>query len=86
MYKTIAFFRDLQDNGHTYRPGDTFPRGGLTVNAARIAELSGNDNARGYPLIEAVETPVQAVEAKGEEIPAEAAKTAARPSRSRKKG
>ena len=51
MYKTVIMFRDLTDNGHVYHPGDTFPRDGMTVDAARITELSGSANRRGCPLI-----------------------------------
>lgn len=50
-YKAIAFFRDGQDDNRAYRPGDTFPRAGLAVSAARLAELSGSANRRGIPLI-----------------------------------
>ena len=51
MYKAVVMFRDAQDNGHLYRPGDTFPRDGLKVDAARIEQLSGTENRRGIPLI-----------------------------------
>lgn len=51
MYKAIALFRDLQDNGYVYHPGDVFPSDGKTVDADRIAELAGNANLCGYPLI-----------------------------------
>lgn len=50
-YVAIVFFRDGQDDCRAYRPGDTFPRVGLTVTEARLAELSGSGNARGIPLI-----------------------------------
>lgn len=55
MYRVIKYFTDLQDNGHPYEKGDTFPRDGLEVSAERLAELSGKDNLRKEPLIEAVE-------------------------------
>lgn len=55
MYKVIKFFADLQDNNHLYDVGDTFPREGLSVTDKRIAELSGNENKQGQPLIELVE-------------------------------
>lgn len=54
MYKVIEHFTDLQDNGHPYNVGDTFPRSGLSVSDGRIAELAGNYNKRGIPLIELV--------------------------------
>lgn len=55
MYRVIVFFTDLQDNNHPYNAGDTFPREGLEVSAERLAELSGCDNLRNMPLIEAVQ-------------------------------
>lgn len=54
-YKVINFFTDLQDNNFAYEVGDTFPRKGLEVSEARIAELSGSDNLQKKPLIAAVE-------------------------------
>lgn len=56
MYKVIYFFTDLQDNDHPYNVGDIFPRKGVEVSKARIAELSGSDNKQGRPLIEEVQT------------------------------
>lgn len=38
-YKTTKAIRDLQDNQHYYRAGDTFPRNGLKVDDERVAEL-----------------------------------------------
>lgn len=55
MYKVIAFFTDLQDNGHAYNPGDDFPRKGVKVSSERIAELSGDKNKQHKPLIQSVE-------------------------------
>jgi len=51
MYKVIKFFVDLQDNNHPYKPGDTFPREGKEVTAERLAELAGDKNKQGCPLI-----------------------------------
>ena len=51
MYKTIVMFRDMQDGGHMYLPGDPFPRNGIMVNPERIAELASDANRRGCPLI-----------------------------------
>lgn len=55
MYKVIKYFTDLKDKNHPYNVGDTFPRKGLKVDEERIAELSGNENKQGTPLIEKVE-------------------------------
>ena len=55
MYRVIEYFTDLQDNDHEYRAGDTFPREGLKVSEARLAELVSAENLRGIPLIELVE-------------------------------
>ena len=44
-------FVDLQDNNYLYHAGDTFPRNGKEVDAGRVAELSGSDNAMGRPII-----------------------------------
>lgn len=51
MYTVIERFRDLRDGGHIYHPGDTFPRSGLSVDQARLDELSGTGNRVGRPLI-----------------------------------
>ena len=58
MYKVISSFADLQDDRHVYKAGDTFPRKGVKVSEERIAELSSDKNRRGFPLIEAVDTPL----------------------------
>ena len=55
MYKVLEFFNDLQDGGHAYYPGDTFPRDGVVVSGARLEALSSTNNARGMKLIEKVE-------------------------------
>ena len=54
MYRVIYKFKDLQDNDHIYEVGDKFPRKGLVVDDARIAELAGSENKLGAPLIEEV--------------------------------
>ena len=51
MYKVIRFFTDLQDNDYPYNEGDIFPRDGLTVTKARLAELSSPNNRQKVPLI-----------------------------------
>ena len=55
MYKVIKFFVDLQDNNQPYNVGDTFPRKGLNVSEERLAELAGDKNKQGQPLIELIE-------------------------------
>lgn len=55
MYKVIEFFNDLQDGNHPYHAGDVFPRAGVEVTEARLAELAGKNNKRGIPLIQFVE-------------------------------
>jgi hypothetical protein len=55
MYKVLEFFNDLQDGGHAYHPGDTFPRDGVEVSGIRLDALSSTNNARGVKLIEKVE-------------------------------
>lgn len=69
MYKAISYFKDMKDNMHSYNPGDTFPRDGLTVSEKRLEELSTNKNRRGKPVIEFVEEPIE--EEKVEEVIAE---------------
>jgi hypothetical protein len=64
MYKVIKAFVDLQDCNFPYSVGDAFPRNGKTVTAERLAELAGNDNKQGEPLIKLVEEPKAAAPAK----------------------
>ena len=54
MYKVVKSFADLQDNGHKYNVGDSFPREGLEVSDARVAKLAGTSNRQGVALIEEV--------------------------------
>ena len=58
MYKVIKRFYDLQDNNHQYEVGDIFPHDncGYPVSDERIAELAGNTNKIGEPLIKEVKT------------------------------
>lgn len=51
MIRVIKTFYDLQDNGHQYLPGETYPRKGYKATDARIAELAGNENKLGEALI-----------------------------------
>ena len=54
-YKVINPFFDLQDKErHTYKVGDPFPYKG-EVSEERVAELTGNKNKLGKPVIELVE-------------------------------
>lgn len=55
QYKVINHFTDLKDGNFAYKVGDIFPREGLKVDEARIAELSGSNNKQKKPLIKAVE-------------------------------
>ena len=51
MHKVVKAFTDMQDENHVYNVGDDYPRKGATVTDERIAELSGNHNRVGCPLI-----------------------------------
>ncbi len=51
MFKVIRMFADLQDGNHVYNVGDEYPRKGVKVTDERIAELAGNTNKQGAPLI-----------------------------------
>ena len=50
-YKVIHSFFDLQDNNFPYSEGDIFPRKGMEVSEARIAELSSDKNLCRMKLI-----------------------------------
>ena len=51
-YKVIKFFHDLQDNNRPYNVGDAFPHAEANPGSEeRIAELAGNHNLQGVPLI-----------------------------------
>ena len=77
MYKVIKRFHDLQDvtktkSGdmyHEYNVGDIFPRKGKEVSEERLAELTGDGNRQGVPLIVLVE------EKETSETPSDASKT-----------
>lgn len=51
MYKVIKAFTDLKDGCYIYHSGDVYPRKGAFATDDRIAELAGNGNRMGYPLI-----------------------------------
>jgi hypothetical protein len=63
-YKVIHYFTDLQDFNHPYNVGDTFPRVGMKVSSARLAELSSADNKQKKPLIKLVEEKAPIIEEK----------------------
>ncbi|MBO6269291.1 MAG: hypothetical protein J6N19_09160 [Clostridium sp.] len=50
-YRVCKAFFDLKDNGHPYFAGDAYPRQGMSVSPARIAELAGSNNRQRVPLI-----------------------------------
>ena len=51
MWRVIADFSDLKDNGHVYHAGDVYPYKG-EASPERLRELSGRGNKIGKPLIE----------------------------------
>lgn len=75
MYKVIKAFTDLQDNFHSYKVDDVYPRKGYEPSAERIAELSGSNNLQGKVLIrlveEKTEAPKKATAKKASKKPAE---------------
>lgn len=65
-YKVVHRFRDLQDNDHIYKVGDTYPRKEIKiedVDPERIEELSGTQNKIGEILIKAEKEEVKEKEA-----------------------
>ena len=64
MYKVIYKFADLDDNDYIYNIGDEYPRKGYEPSEKRVAELSGNKNLIGKPLIEKVKQDKKPVEEK----------------------
>ena len=53
-YIVVKHFTDLQDHGHKYAEGDTYPREGYEPSAERIEMLSTAMNRQRTVLIEAV--------------------------------
>lgn len=51
-YRVIERFKDLQDNDRIYEVGDIYQG---SKSKKRIAELSGDENKIGKPLIEKVD-------------------------------
>lgn len=97
-YIVLTRFADLRDGNHIYEAGDDYPRPGYTPTDNRIAELAGNYNRMGEPLIvdvdapcdecavEAPETPVEAPQDEPKGNPAESVETPKKARRSRQKG
>ena len=97
-YIVLTRFADIQDRNHIYEAGDEYPRPGYTPTPNRVAELAGNSNKQGKPLIvdvdapcdecavEATETPTEAPQDEPKEIPAESVEAPAKARRSRKRG
>ena len=87
MYKAIRYFTDLEDNSHSYNPGDIFPRENFQVSEKRIEDLLTGNNRRGIPVIEKVEAPIEIVaDAKAEATTEpEQEEKSAKPKRGRKK-
>ena len=79
MYTVLEAFDDLHDFKETkegkvytsYEVGDEYPRKGYKPSAARIEELAGSGNVRGYALIADQDTQPTETEAEAEEAPAE---------------
>lgn len=86
MYVAALRFADLKDAGRIYEAGDKYPRPGFNVTPERIAELAGSDNRMGYPLIKAVEAPIEPPKAEHKETLTEPVKPAQKAHRSRRKG
>lgn len=61
MYMVVEVFTDLQDSNYRYNVGDEYPRTGYKPSTKRIDELSGANNKRGKPLIEAVQESAESV-------------------------
>lgn len=53
-YIVVKHFTDLQDHGHKYAEGDTYPREGYVPSDERIEMLSTANNRQKMVLIEAV--------------------------------
>lgn len=53
-YVVVEPFSDMQDGAFTYKPGDVFPRRGVSVSNGRLVELSTDKNKLGRALIKQV--------------------------------
>lgn len=54
MYRALVLFRDTQDDGYVYKPGDMFPREGFTPSKERIESMLSSNNRQGKPVIEEI--------------------------------
>lgn len=68
MYDVIEYFEDLKDGNAPYEVGSKYPAPGVKVNKERLAELAGENNRRGRPVIKLVEKKKAAKAAKDEDI------------------
>ena len=84
MYKALVLFRDTQDKGHVYQPGDAYPREGYTPDKERVELLLSDKNRQGRPVI-AEEEPAEAQEEPVETSEAEEEPADEKPKRGRKK-
>lgn len=50
-YIVVCAFNDIQDKGHLYKVGSTYPREGMSTTDKRISELSTDNNKAHKPLI-----------------------------------
>lgn len=55
-------WRDLKDNNHVYKKGDTYPREGLKPTKKRIEELTTINNKIGEVLIQKVQDELETEE------------------------
>lgn len=62
MHRVVKPFFDLKNDNHRYEIGDEYPAKGCIASDARIAELSGNKNRLGTPLIVEVKAQPEKVE------------------------
>ncbi|WP_145349683.1 hypothetical protein [Staphylococcus epidermidis] len=55
-YEVLHIFKDGQDKGKLYKPGDRFPKpANKKIDYERILELSTSDNRQGKVLIKEIE-------------------------------
>lgn len=57
MYRVINTFKDLQDDGHVYKVGDTYPRGEDKPTKKRAEELASKHPTHKFAFIEEVKKP-----------------------------
>jgi len=59
MYEVFKDFKDLEDKGHIYRAGDSYPREGSSPTDERIESLASENNKRKEALIQVIEAEEQ---------------------------